>query len=76
MNARYSRHLGIPIAIFQDAETGESRCINALHVQTFITSPYPDTKGGTFITFDSGDTVTVTDDFDHVFRVMTGLVDG
>lgn len=76
MDARYARHPGIAIAVFQDMETGESRCVNALHVQTFITSPFPHTKGGTFITFASGDTVTVADDFDTVFRIFTGLIDG
>jgi hypothetical protein len=34
------------------------------------------TKGGTVITFASGDNVTVEDDFDHVYMVFAGIVDG
>ncbi len=70
-----ARWRGVPLVVFQDADTGDSRCINGLHVQTFITSPFPHTKGGTIITFASGDTVTVTE-FDAVFRILTGQVDG
>jgi len=66
----------VPLVVFQDAETGESRCVSGLHVQTFVRSPFPHTKGGTIITFDSGDTVTVADSFDEVFRILSGIVDG
>jgi hypothetical protein len=54
---------------------GSSRCINGLHVQTFIQNPFGDRKG-TLITFASGDRVTVANDFDLVFNVLTGIVDG
>lgn len=70
-----ARWQGVPLVVFEDAETCESRCINGLHVQTFIRSPFR-TNGGTIITFASGDTVTVTENFDHVFRILTGQVDG
>ena len=69
-----SRWRGIPIVVFLDARTNEDRCINGLHVQTFIRNPSP--TGGTIITFASGDTVTVTENFDRVFRILTGQVDG
>jgi hypothetical protein len=66
----------VPFVVFQDAETDSSRCINPLHVQTFIASPFPHTKGGTIITFENGDSVTVADDFQHVFDLLTGFADG
>jgi hypothetical protein len=65
----------VPFVVFQDAETSASRCINPLHVQTFIASPFH-TKGGTVITFGNGDSVTVADDFQHVFDLLTGYADG
>ena len=66
----------VPFVVFQDAETGTSRCVNPLHVETFISSPFPHTKGGTIITFASGDLVTVTDDFNRVVDLLTGFADG
>jgi len=71
-----ARWHGVPLVVFQDMETGAFRCVNGLHVQTFIRSPFPHTRGGTIITFASGDTVTVADSFDEVFRILSGLVDG
>ena len=68
------RWRGIPIVVFQDVETRDSRCINGLHVQTFVRSRFH--KGGTLITFANGDTVTVEGDFDTVFDTLTGRVDG
>jgi hypothetical protein len=62
MNSRYQ---GVPIAVFMDVQSGAPRCINGLHVQTFIQNPFGD-HSGTLITFASGDTVTVADDFDAV----------
>jgi hypothetical protein len=64
------------MVVLLDMETGKDRCINGLHVQTFIRSPFPHTKGGTVITFANGDNVTVEDDFDHVYMVFAGIVDG
>ena len=72
MNARRRE---VPLAVLQDQETGSLRCINGLHVQTFIQNPFGDRKG-TLITFASGDRVTVADDFELVFDVLTGIVDG
>ena len=73
MNTRYH---GVPIAVFTDAETGAPRCINALHIQTFVTNPVAD-QTGTLITFASGDSVTITDDFDAVVDTfMAGITDG
>lgn len=66
----------VPIVVFQDAETGGSRCINGLHVETFVPNPFGDRKG-TLITFASGDRVTVVADFDTVTKVlMAGVADG
>ena len=79
MRELHTRWRGVPLVVFQDAKTGRSRCINGLHVQTFVPSPF-DGQGkggkqrGTIITFASGDTVTVADDFDHVFEVLSGFV--
>lgn len=63
-----SRHHGVPIFVFTDASTGGSRCVNGLHVQTFVPNPFWNgtEPRGTLITFSSGDTVTVADDFDVV----------
>jgi hypothetical protein len=58
-----SRTPGVPIIVFQDAATGESRCVNGLHVQTFIANPFGD---GTLLTFANGDTVILVDSFDVV----------
>ena len=70
-----SRQRAVPLVVFHDAKADTPRCINGLHVQTFIANPFEDRKG-TLITFDSGDTVTVADDFLHVFNVLCGFVDG
>jgi hypothetical protein len=74
-NGMLGRRAELPLAVFQDAETSRFRCVNGLHVQTFIANPFGHEQG-TLITFASGDRVTVTDDFDHVFEVLTGIVDG
>lgn len=63
------RHAALPVVVFTDAETKESRCINGLHVETFIPNPF---GSGTLITFASGDSVTVTDDFDTVVDTLIG----
>lgn len=69
-----TRTTGIPIFVFQDAKSGESRCINGLHVQTFIANPHGE---GTLITFASGDTVVVADGFEAVVDTfMADRVDG
>ena len=68
------RWRGIPIVVFRDVETRDSRCVNGLHVQTFVRSRFH--KGGTLITFANGDTVTVEEDFDAVFRILSGPADG
>jgi len=62
MNTRYH---GVPIAVFMDLQAGVLRCINGLHVQTFIQNPFGD-HSGTLITFASGDSVTVANDSDAV----------
>ena len=74
-NGMRARRREVPLVVFQDRENGNSRCINGLHVQTFIANPFGDCKG-TLITFASGDRVTVVDEFDLVFDVLTGIVDG
>ena len=68
-----ARWRGVPLIVFYDAETGRQRSVNGLHIQTFIPNPFGDRKG-TLITFASGDTVTVTDDFDRVFEMLSGFV--
>jgi hypothetical protein len=60
-----SRSAGVPIAVLTDAESKESRAVNGMHVQTFIANPFGDAVG-TLITFASGDSVTVAEDFDTV----------
>ena len=72
MRELHTRWRGVPLVVFQDAKTGRQRCINGLHVQTFVPSPFE--KQGTIITFASGDTVAVADDFDHVVEVLSGFV--
>jgi uncharacterized protein YlzI (FlbEa/FlbD family) len=73
MNTRY---YGVPIAVFTDAETGTPRCVNALHIQTFVMNPVGH-RTGTLITFASGDSVTVTDDFHAVVNTfIAGTADG
>jgi hypothetical protein len=63
-----SRDARLPMIVLTDTETGESRCFNGLHVQTFVPNPFwnGELPRGTFITFASGDTVTVDQDFDEV----------
>jgi hypothetical protein len=65
----------VPLAVFQDRETSVSRAVNALHVQTFIPNPLG-RREGTLITFASGDAITVTDDFEDVFAILSGFADG
>lgn len=64
MNARMS---GIPIVVFQDANSQEWRCINGLHVQTFIPNPF---GAGTLLTFANGDSVTLVEDFDLIVDAL------
>jgi uncharacterized protein YlzI (FlbEa/FlbD family) len=61
------RRPGAPVSVLTDATTAKSRAINALHVQTCITDPR---SGGTFITFASGDNVTVKEAFDEVVEAF------
>lgn len=70
-NGIMTRWHGLPLVVFQDAETGNSRCVNGLHIETFIPNPFSDRKG-TIVTFASGDRVTVSDDFYDVFRILSG----
>lgn len=63
-----TRTPGVPIIVFRDAQTGDSRCVNGMHVQTFIANPF---GGGTLVTFANGDTVTLAEDFDVVVDVFT-----
>ena len=60
-----SRFQGVPIVVLIDSKTNEARCVNGLHIQTFTDNPLGD-REGTLITFASGDTVTVREDFDAV----------
>jgi hypothetical protein len=71
------RQPALPFHVFTDAK-GDTRCINALHVQTFIPNPFGDRGDrGTLITFANGDTVTVTDDFDSIAdQFMSDRADG
>ena len=71
-----TRWHGVPLVVFTDSRTGRSRCVNGLHVQTFIPSPFNGVKGmeGTIITFASGDKVIVSEEFDDVFDVLSGFV--
>lgn len=65
-----SRSAAVPIVVLTDAESKETRAVNGLHVQTFITNAFGDAVG-TLITFASGDTVTVAEDFDTVADAFT-----
>ena len=69
MNSRNAR---LPIIVLTDTETSESRCVNGLHVQTFVPNPFwnGESPRGTLITFVSGDTVTVAEDFDDVVDTL------
>jgi len=72
MRELHTRWRGVPLVVVQDAKTGRQRCINGLHVQTFVPSPFD--KQGTIITFASGDTVTVMDEFDELLELLSGFV--
>jgi hypothetical protein len=79
MRELHTRWRGVPLVVVQDAKTGRQRCINGLHVQTFVPSPFDEhgkqgKQRGTIITFASGDTVTVTDEFDELFELLSGFV--
>lgn len=69
-----SRLPSVPIVVFVDSETRESRCVNGLHVQTFVPNPFwsGEPPRGTLITFVGGDTVTVSEDFDVVVKTFMG----
>ena len=73
MRELHTRWRGVPLVVLQDAKEGRQRCVNGLHIQTFIQNPFGD-RQGTMITFASGDRITVTDDFDHVFELLSGFV--
>jgi hypothetical protein len=69
-----SRTAGVPTIVFQDAATGESRCVNGLHVQTFVANPF---GTGTLLTLVNGDTVMLVDPFDVVVDAfMSSRLDG
>lgn len=66
----------LPVFVVRDTTARENRCVNGLHVQTFIPNPFGN-REGTLITFASGDTITVDSDFDEVVSLMLGdYVDG
>ncbi len=69
-----SRPVAVPIFVFVDSKTREARCVNGLHVQTFVPNPFwnGESPRGTFITFANGDTVTVAEDFDVVVDTLMG----
>jgi hypothetical protein len=69
-----SRPPKVPIIVFTDKQRRESRCINGLHIQTFIPDPYwnGETPRGTLITFAGGDTVTVSEEFEDVMNAFMG----
>lgn len=69
----YTRPPHLPFIVLEDVKAG-SRCINALHVQTFIANPF---GKGTLITFANGDSFTVKDSFTSVVDTLMGSdVDG
>ena len=76
MRELHTRWRGVPLVVVQDAKTGRQRCINGLHVQTFVPSPFEGQgkQRGTIITFASGDTVTVMDEFDELLELLSGFV--
>ena len=41
-----SRFQGVPIIVLTDAKTKEGRCVNGLHVQTFVENPFGDHPAG------------------------------
>lgn len=69
-DAMNSRTAAVPIVVLTDAESKECRAVNGLQIQTFITNPFGDAVG-TLITFASGDSVTVAEDFDTVAEAFT-----
>ncbi len=73
MQQRKSR---LPVFVVRDADERTSRCVNGLHIQTFVPNPVGD-RNGTLITFANGDAVTVENDFDEIVDLMMGdHVDG
>ena len=73
------RVMQLPVVVLNDTERKESRCVNGLHVQTFIPNPHwnGEHPRGTLITFTSGDTVTVAEDFDVIVEMfMAAQEDG
>ena len=67
----YQRGPRLPVFVLRDSDTRESRCVNALHIQTFVANPFGD-RHGTLITFANGDSVTVENDFDEIVNLMMG----
>jgi uncharacterized protein YlzI (FlbEa/FlbD family) len=61
----------LPVFVLRDVEARTHRCVNGLHIQTFIPNPYGNQEG-TLITFANGDSVTVENDFDEVVHLMMG----
>lgn len=53
----------LPMTVFTDAATNDARCVNGLHVQTFIANPHGE---GTLVTFINGDVVLIREPFDAV----------
>ena len=69
-----SRRHGVPIIVLTDAAARASRAVNGLHIQTFVPNPFWNGTAprGTLITFVSGDSVTVAEDFDTVVDAFMG----
>jgi hypothetical protein len=67
-----TRGVRFPVFVLLDAAAQESRCVNGLHIQTFIPDPFWNgiLPRGTLITFANGDTVTVADDFEVVVELL------
>ncbi|HEX6096386.1 MAG TPA: hypothetical protein VF432_08695 [Thermoanaerobaculia bacterium] len=61
----------LPVFVLRDVEARDHRCVNALHIQTFIPNPYG-SQEGTLITFANGDTITVENGFDEIVDLMMG----
>jgi hypothetical protein len=53
--------------VFTDAKDDTPRCVNASQVQTFIPNPFGE---GTLLTFASGDTVTLSEDFEEISHTL------
>ena len=60
----------LPVFVVRDVERG-TRCVNGLHIQTFIPNPFGN-RTGTLITFANGDHITVENDFDEILDLMMG----